>query len=130
MTVSVHYGLGTHEDLLSYHEIVQTNLWSWVAQAIAMVCMVIARIAVITVLVSLQHRTGSKSKYLLYGVGALQFSINITEIGLIFGQCTPVEKLWDQKIQGACDGIIICSQVGFAQGSKESPFVSPLTRAE
>lgn len=118
MTASVYYGLGTHQNLLSYHEVVQTNLWSWIAQSIAMFNMVIARAAVIAFLVSLQHRTGSRGIYILYGVGITQLFINLAEIGLIFTQCTPVNKLWDFKLSGKCDRIVICSQVGFAQGSK------------
>ena len=117
MTVSVHYGLGNHQSLLSNENIIQTNLWSWVAQVVAILDLVIARIAVIAFLLSIQDRTATKSKYLLYFVGAIQAVINIIEVALIFKQCTPTEKLWDPSIPGTCDMIVTCSQVGFAQGS-------------
>lgn len=117
MTVSARYGLGNHQDLLTYDNIVKTNLWSWIAQVLAIIDLVIARIAVIAFLMTIQNRTKSKSKYLLYSVGAIQALINFIEIILIFKQCTPTEKLWDINLPGTCDMIDICSKVGFVQGS-------------
>lgn len=115
--MSVRYGLGNHQDLLLKNDLVKANLWSWVAQVLAIFDLVIARIAVIAFLLALQGRTMYKSRYLLYFVGTIQALINIIEVGLIFKQCTPVEKLWDFDIPGTCDQVVICSQVGFAQGS-------------
>lgn len=117
ITVSVRYGLGNHQDILPKSDLVQANLWSWVAQVLAIFDLVIARIAVIAFLLSIQGRTMYKSRYLLYFVGTIQAVINIIEVGLIFKQCTPTEKLWDIDIPGKCDKVVICSQVGFAQGS-------------
>lgn len=115
--MSVRFGLGNHQDLLLKDDLVNANLWSWVAQVLAILDLVIARIAVIAFLLSLQGRTMYKSRYLLFFVGTIQALINIIEVGLIFKQCTPVEKLWDSDIPGVCDKVVICSQVGFAQGS-------------
>lgn len=117
MAVSVHYGLGNHQKLLSPENIVKTNFWSWIAQVLAIIDLVIARIAVIAFLMTIQKGTRSKSKYLLYGVGGIQALINFIEIILIFKQCTPTEKLWNYELPGRCDMIDICSKVGFAQGS-------------
>lgn len=117
MTVSVRYGLGTHQNLLPPDRIVNTNLWSWIGQVIAILDLVIARIAVIAFLLTIQTGTRSKGRYLLYAVGATQAIINVIEVALIFKQCTPTAKLWNSNLPGTCDGIVICSQVGFAQGS-------------
>ncbi|KAJ5093720.1 hypothetical protein N7456_009581 [Penicillium angulare] len=117
MTVSVWYGLGTHQSLLSPHRIVQTNFWSWIGQITAILDLVLARIAVISFLLTIQSGTWSRGRYLLYAVGATQAIINIIEVGLIFKQCSPTAKLWDNALPGTCDGIVICSQVGYAQGS-------------
>ncbi|KAB8231305.1 uncharacterized protein BDW43DRAFT_313119 [Aspergillus alliaceus] len=117
MTVSVRYGLGNHQDLLSGSNIVQTNLWSWMAQIVAILCLAISRIAVVSFLLSLQARTRSIGRIVLYGVGAIQGIINVIEVGLILNQCDPTKKLWDPDIPGTCDKVLICSQVGFLQGS-------------
>lgn len=117
MTVSVLYGLGNHQDLLSHENIVKTNLWSWVGQVIAILDLVVARIAVIAFLLSIQARTMHKSRYLLFCVGGIQALINVIEVILIFKQCNPTERLWDNSIPGSCNMVVICSEVGFAQGS-------------
>jgi len=96
---------------------VQTNLWSWIAQIVAIICLVIARIAVISFLLTIQNRTHKYGRWLLYLVGALQGIINVVEVILILLQCHPTRKLWDLEVPGTCDGIEICSKVGFLQGS-------------
>lgn len=117
MTVSVAYGLGNHQVLLSDYNIVQTNLWSWIAQILAILTLVIARVAVIAFLLALSDRTHRNTRWVLYLVGALQGIINIVEVVLILQQCQPIQKLWDPKVEGTCDLIEICSKVGFLQGS-------------
>jgi hypothetical protein len=118
MTVSAHYGLGNHASLLSNYNIVQTNLWSWMAQIIAILCLAVARIAVIAFLLSIQGRTNHKGRWLLNLVGTLQGVINVAEVVLILKQCDPIQKLWDRSVPGSCDFIVICSQIGFLQGGK------------
>lgn len=117
MTVSVAYGLGNHEKLLSQSSVVKTNLWSWIAQILAIFTLVVARFAVISFLLALSARTHQHSRWILYFVGALQGLINVIEIVLILQQCSPIQKLWDTSIPGTCDLIEICSKVGFFQGS-------------
>jgi hypothetical protein len=118
MTVSAHYGLGNHEALLSAENIVRTNLWSWVAQILAILALAVSRIAVIAFLLAIQAGTNRQPKPLLYVVGLLQATINVIEVVLILKQCDPTPKLWDPSIPGTCNLITICSQVGFLQGSK------------
>ena len=120
MTVSAVYGLGNHQSVLPPSDIVKTNLWSWIAQIVAILCLAVARIAVISFLLSLQERTHQKGRWLLYIVGALQGIINVVEVVLILKQCAPIQKLWNPSVQGTCDFIKICSQVGFLQGSEST----------
>lgn len=87
------------------------------AQIVAILCLVISRIAVIAFLLSLQGRTSSIGRIVLYTVGAVQGIINVIEVALILKQCDPTEKLWNPAIAGTCDRVLICSQVGFLQGS-------------
>ncbi|KAI9043610.1 uncharacterized protein KD926_003380 [Aspergillus affinis] len=117
MTVSVKYGLGMHQDLLSDSDIVQTNFWSWVAQAIGIVDLAVARCAVIAFLLALQARTHRKGRWVLFFVGGIQGAINIAEIGVIFYQCDPPWKLWDMSVPGTCDLIDICLHIGYFQGA-------------
>jgi len=120
MTVSARFGLGNHEGLLSDADIVQTNFWSWMAQVLAILAMAVGRIAVIAFLITLQARTNVTGRWVLYLVGAAQGLINLGEVVLILRQCDPIQKLWDHNVPGTCDLVLVCSQVGFAQGSKST----------
>ncbi|KAJ6446468.1 S-adenosyl-L-methionine-dependent methyltransferase [Purpureocillium lavendulum] len=117
MTVSARFGLGNHEHVLSDADKIQTNFWSWMAQVLAIIAMAVGRIAVIAFLLTLQARTNVTGRWLLYVVGAAQGLINLGEAVLILRQCDPIAKLWDHNVPGTCDLIVLCSQVGFAQGS-------------
>lgn len=117
MTVSVAYGLGNHQNVLSPSNIIKTNLWSWIAQIVAILTLVVARFAVISFLLALSDRTHRRSRLILYFVGALQATINVIEVVLILQQCSPIQKLWDISVPGTCNLIGICSKVGFLQGS-------------
>ena len=118
MTASAYYGLGNHQNTLPPSNIVQTNLWSWIGQVIAILCLVVARIAVISFLLSIQARTNNRGRWLLYIVGTIQGVINVAEVGVIFKQYDPTPKLWNEELPGTCDLIKICSEIGFAQGSE------------
>lgn len=121
MTVSAVYGLGNHESVLSHSDIVKTNLWSWLAQIVAILCLVVARFAVISFLLAIQERTQKRTyqigRRLILFVGILQGLINVAEVVLILEQCDPVQKLWDPTVPGTCTLIKTCSQVGYFQGS-------------
>jgi hypothetical protein len=116
MTVSVTYGLGAHQDQLSHQEIVASNYWSWIAQVLAILDLAIARCAVIAFLLALQMHTHRKGRWVLLTVGAIQGLINVAEIGVIFHQCDPPQRLWDTNVPGRCDLIETCLYIGYAQG--------------
>lgn len=65
MTVSARYGLGNHQTLLSYENIVKPNPWSWIGQVVAVFDLVVARIAVVAFLLSIQSGTVTKTRYIL-----------------------------------------------------------------
>ncbi|GFG19125.1 hypothetical protein IFM61606_07874 [Aspergillus udagawae] len=116
MTVSVSHGLGMHQDQLSHQQIVASNYWSWIAQVLAILDLAIARCAVIAFLLALQMNTHRKGRWALLTVGALQGLINVAEIGVIFHQCDPPQRLWDTDVPGTCSLIEICLYIGYAQG--------------
>jgi hypothetical protein len=121
MTVSAVYGIGNHESALSQYDIVKANLWSWIAQILAILCLVVARIAVISLILAIQKRMQQRTyqfgRRLMYFAGTLQGVINVAEVILILQQCDPVRKLWDPSVPGTCGLIKICSQVGYLQGT-------------
>ena len=112
------HGTGNHLPLLSYDDVVIANLWSWIAQVVAISAAATGRFAVIAFLLALQGTAHRKLRWFLYIVGGAQATINAIEIVLIMLQCNPVNKLWDPEVPGTCSMIEICSKVGFLQGSK------------
>lgn len=118
MTVSAKHGLGNHERLLSHDDIVATNFWSWMGQVVAIMALAVGRIAVIGFLLTVQARTNTKGRWVLYIIGFMQAAINVAEVILILHQCSPIEKLWNPSVEGKCNLIVLCSQLGFLQGSK------------
>ncbi|KAK0301577.1 hypothetical protein LTR82_018238 [Friedmanniomyces endolithicus] len=117
LTVSVVYGTGNHQGLLTPSDLMRCNLWSWIGQIMAIISLVFGRFAVIAFLFALQAPIYPRWRLSVFFVGAAQAIINIIEIGLILHQCTPTRKLWDPSVQGTCYNIEICSKVGFLQGS-------------
>ncbi|KAJ6787276.1 hypothetical protein PWT90_01697 [Aphanocladium album] len=75
------------------------------------------RVAVIAFLLTVQARTNRKGRWALYTIGFMQAAINIAEVVLILHQCNPIEKLWDTNVKGTCSLVVLCSQLGFLQGS-------------
>lgn len=57
LTISVYYGLGNHQRLISNDNLVRLNLWSWIAQIISILDLIFARIAVAAFLILLQDGT-------------------------------------------------------------------------
>ena len=54
----------------------------------------------------------------LWTLGLLQIASVIVLIAFILAQCSPLEKLWEQAIPGACNGRIRNQNFAFFQGSK------------
>lgn len=116
MTISVVYGTGNHQELLTPSQAVNSAFWSWIGQICAIFALVWARFAVVAFLAALQGRAYTKWKHYLYFVGGLQFLINAVEVVLILKQCEPTQKLWDASIPGTCPLIETCAKVGYLQG--------------
>ena len=110
LTVSVRYGTGNHLAALEYPDLVLANLWSWIAQVVAISSAATGRFAVIAFLLALQGTAHRKLRWFLYIVGGAQATINAIEIVLIMLQCTPVNKLWDVQLPGDCSRIPLVSK--------------------
>ncbi|KAJ5351996.1 hypothetical protein N7452_000970 [Penicillium brevicompactum] len=116
LTVSVRYGLGNHQNLISHENLVKLNLWSWIAQVVSIIDLIFARTAVAAFLLLLQDGIYHWSRYLLWLIGIVQAAIYGLSVGGIFKQCIPVEKLWDPSIPGTCKGIAASAVDGYVAG--------------
>ncbi|KAL4930971.1 uncharacterized protein BDV17DRAFT_289393 [Aspergillus undulatus] len=102
LQLSVDHGMGKHIDTLDHESEVRTLKWSWVFQLLAIAGSMLGKLAILAFLVQIRGRH-EKKPWLLIVLGVLIAAVNIAVLGTILGQCSPMEKLWDDDIPGTCD---------------------------
>ncbi|KAK0513979.1 hypothetical protein JMJ35_003701 [Cladonia borealis] len=121
ITVAVSSGLGNHMSLLHHSQIVNSQMWSWIAQSILIQAVGFGKYAVIAFLLRIQGRAQGKKMtsltYLLYFIGISNFAINIIIVAMIFTSCSPTAKFWNQSLSGTCNNVTRADQMGYFQGS-------------
>lgn len=54
----------------------------------------------------------------LWTLAGSNLVINTITVGFILGQCSPVNKLWDDDVAGSCNGRLRNQHLAYFQGSK------------
>jgi hypothetical protein len=117
LTLSIAYGLGQHITSLSSEQIVLTIKWSWANQILAIFAIAFGKLAIVAFLQQI-HGPEDRSKVIfLWAIAASNLVINTITVGMILGQCSPVQKLWDEDLPGSCDGRIRNQNCAYFQGS-------------
>ncbi|CAG8924032.1 unnamed protein product [Penicillium salamii] len=120
LQLSVNAGMGQHMSALSDKSLVLALKWSWVFQLLAIAASMLGKLAILAFLVQIRGRH-EKKPWLLIVLGILIGAVNITVLGTILGQCQPMQKLWDDSIEGTCDpGRKINQNYSFFQASFNS----------
>lgn len=120
LTLSIAYGLGQHIGALSTQQILLTIKWSWANQILAIFAIAFGKLAIVAFL---QQIHGPEDKYkviFLWTIALSNLVINTITVGMILGQCTPVQKLWDESLPGTCDGRLRNQNCAYFQGSMSS----------
>ena len=129
ITVAVNSGLGNHMSLLHDSQIVNSQMWSWIAQSILIQTVGFGKYAVIAFLLRIQGRAQGKKMifltYLLYFIGISNFAINVITMAMIFTSCSPTAKFWNQSLPGTCNNVARLLDTGYLAGSTRDN-VSPL----
>lgn len=102
LQLSVRAGMGNHAADLSDESLVVALKWGWAFQLLAIGASMLGKLAILAFLMQVRGRHASKP-WLLIILGVLIFAINITVMGTILGQCSPMEKLWNDALPGTCD---------------------------
>ncbi|KAJ5086587.1 hypothetical protein NUU61_007894 [Penicillium alfredii] len=117
LQLSVNAGMGQHIAVLSDTQRVAALHWGWVFQLLAIGASMLGKLAILAFLMQVRGRHASKP-WLLIILGVLIFAVNITVMGTILGQCSPMEKLWDDSLPGTCDpGRLMNQNYSFFQAS-------------
>ena len=97
--------MGQHVVNLTPQQIVSCLKWSWVAQPLQLFANSFGKLPVISYLAMIHGPSHARLKLsLLWTLGAVQFIGTMIIIVFIFTQCTPIAKLWDEKLPGNCNG--------------------------
>ena len=121
-TVSVMFGLGEHlKDLVAKDPglIAKNQLYHWVATTFAIVGIAMGKITIIAFILQIEGTTTHGRKWVLYLFAVTNIVINIVIMPIIWTQCTPTAKIWDDSIEnGNCNGRRRNQLYGYFQGSK------------
>jgi hypothetical protein len=121
VTVSVIYGIGSHEKVLSKSDIVTALKWGWINQMLGLLATAFGKLAIVAFL---QQIHGPEHRERIVGLWILAISnliVNAITVGMVLTQCTPLEKLWDFSVPGTCDGLERNEHIAYFQGSEYSP---------
>lgn len=116
--------MGRHLDDLLKSQIVTALHWSWVFQLLAITASMLGKLAILAFLVQIRGRHEKKPWFLII-LGFLIGAINTTVLGTILGQCKPMNKLWDDSVEGTCNpGRKVNQNYSFFQASKFSHYIN------
>lgn len=118
-TLMVHSGMGQHVKSLTPAQIELSLKYSWIAQPMQLFANSLGKLAVVAYLTTIHGPSNARLKLsFIWSVGASQFVSVVICITLIFLQCTPLPKLWDETIEGTCDGRLRNQNFAYFQGGK------------
>lgn len=118
------WGLGRHGAQLTHEELIYSQLYQWMFGTVSIIATALGKITVILFILQTEHQTKQVRKLFLYFLGVGLLIINIVILGLIWTQCTPTAKMWDNSVVGSCAGRPTEQKVSLFQGSKKSPCCS------
>lgn len=118
-TLSVSRGMGKHIGTLSSENIVMSLKYSWLAQSVQLFVICIGKLAVVAYLTTIYGPSYAKLKRaLLWTIGSLQLAAGIVNITIIFTQCSPAAKLWNEDLKGSCNGRLRNQDFAYFTGSR------------
>lgn len=86
-------------------------------QALGILAIALGKLAIVAFLQQIHGPEHRSRVIMLWGVAISNLIINAITIGMIFTQCTPREKLWNEEMPGTCDGRLRNQNTAYFQGS-------------
>ena len=93
-TIAVDYGNGKHYQILSIHQQEEARRFTLAAFVPGVMCFCLPKFAVVILLTRLLNPS-RWHRCFLWGMCILLFFTLVAAIGLLIGQCDPVEAVWD-----------------------------------
>lgn len=121
LTLSVLYGLGEHlADLAAKDPLLinKNQFYHWIFTTFAIITISLGKMTIIAFILQIESNTGGKRKWILYGFAISNAIVNIIILPIIWVQCTPTAKMWNNDLPGNCNGRLRNEMYGYFQGSK------------
>ncbi|KAB8277592.1 hypothetical protein BDV30DRAFT_251166 [Aspergillus minisclerotigenes] len=115
-TISVHYGTGRHTTELSETQCILSGKFNWMSQGFHVMATNWGKTSVALFLLRIMRKV-KHHQIVIYGGITFLTIINTMALYTMYGQCTPTEKLWDNKIEGSCWSPTVQKNYAFFQGS-------------
>ncbi|KAJ5949796.1 hypothetical protein N7454_001380 [Penicillium verhagenii] len=114
--LGVNSGLGAHKADLTNAEITNAVKWNWINQSLGIFATGTGKLAIVAFLQQIHGPESRKKVIFLWSVGLSNLVVNCITIALIFEQCSPTSKLWNDALPGTCNGRTRNQQVAYFQG--------------
>ncbi|KAF3896979.1 Integral membrane protein [Trichophyton interdigitale] len=116
LTISTHWGLGTHMAKLSEEGIMHSVKWVYLCEFFSIMSPGIGRIAYASLLLGLLPPIKWRSR-MLWSLIWIQFIVDIATVIISFSQCRPISKFWNNSIPGSCWPPKVQQNTGYFQGA-------------
>ena len=120
--------MGKHVDALSSQDIIMSLKYVWFAQCVQLLVICLGKLAVVAYLAIFHGPSDAKIKRaLLWTIGSVQLAAGVVNIIIIFTQCSPMAKLWNEALEGSCNGRLRNQDFAYFTGSTYSGAAYPTT---
>ncbi|KAJ5771596.1 hypothetical protein N7520_002125 [Penicillium odoratum] len=115
--LGVNSGLGAHKSDLTETEITNAIKWNWINQSLGIIATGLGKLTIVAFMQQIHGPESRKKVFFLWGVAASNMVVNCVTIAMIWTQCDPSAKLWQDSLPGTCDGRVRNQRTGYFQGS-------------
>ncbi|KAJ5640219.1 uncharacterized protein N7484_008081 [Penicillium longicatenatum] len=117
LALGVNSGLGAHKANLTETEITHAIKWNWINQSLGILATATGKLAIVAFLQQIHGPESRKKVNILWGIAISNLIVNCITIVLIWTQCDPSAKLWNNGLPGSCEGRLRNQQAAYFQGS-------------
>lgn len=104
VSIGVHYGYGLHlASITDPYSQEQALKYTYIAPSVSVVASTAGKLSMVFFLIRLLgHSANNSHRWFLFSVTAVMVGLNIFVIGVLLGQCSPMEKSWKPTMPGTC----------------------------
>ena len=112
---AIRWGCGRHFDTLTKEEKLNTKFWTLLGICPAVISLAVPKFAVVVMLSKLLNPS-KFHKWFLWWMATWSFLTSVVVIGLLLGQCKPMEALWNSDVKGDCMATIFNNYSVYVMG--------------